>query len=332
MGFIDDIVGPAALARVQTLKDGEILLLNNVRYLTEEVSTFVRFVKLTPTELAGAWLVRKLAPMADCYVSEAFAAAHRYSPSLVGFAEVLPSAGGRLFVQELNALTQVKDAPGKPCVFVLGGARSADAFSMMEHVLKSGTADHVLTSGLTGEIMLLAQGYELGKQTEQFITDKGLATFVEQSKRLLAAYGERIETPEDLAYVAPSGERVEIGLAALPTDGLLVDIGQATIARYEGLIGQAETIFVNGPAGVYESAPSALGTERLWRAVTDAPGYSVIGGGDSVAAARHFQVVDQMSYVCTAGGGMVRFLSGQQLPVVEALKRAALRHPGSEAA
>ena len=97
------------------------------------------------------------------------------------------------------------------------------------------------------------------------------------------------------------------------------------------LIGQTETIFVNGPPGVYESTSSALGTERLWGAVTDAPGYSVIGRGDSVAAARHFQVVDQMSYVCTAGGGMVRFLSGQQLPVVEALKWAALRHTGRKA-
>jgi len=323
--FFDDIVGPAAQERITMLKDGEILLLNNVRYLTEEVSTFVKFVKLNPAELAKTWLVRKLAPLADYYVGEAFAAAHRYSPSLVGFVEVLPSAAGRLFVQELGALSRVREAPGKPCVFVLGGSRSADAFSMMEFVLANGTADQILTSGLTGEIMLLAKGYRLGARTEQFIADKGLKPFIEQSGELLAKFEDRIEVPEDLAYVNEIGKRVEIGLEVLPVEGLLVDIGQATIQRYKLLIQEAETIFLNGPAGVYEKTPSALGTEQLWQTVAAASGYSVIGGGDSVAAAKHFGVADKMGYVCTAGGCMVRFMSGQQLPVVEALRRAAKR-------
>jgi phosphoglycerate kinase len=111
VAFMDDIVGPAALERVQALQDGELLLLNNVRFLTEEVSTFVNFVKLTPEQLAQTWLVRQLAPLADIFVCEAFAAAHRYSPSLVGFIEALPSAGGRLFVDELSALTKVINNP-----------------------------------------------------------------------------------------------------------------------------------------------------------------------------------------------------------------------------
>lgn len=324
--FVDDIVGPYALERVTACQNGEILLLNNVRFLTEEVSTFVQFVKLTPAQLAESWLVRKLAPLADLYVSEAFAAAHRYSPSLVGFTEVLPSAGGRLFVQELSALHRVREAPGKPCIFLLGGSRSADAFSMMEYVLANGTADCILTGGLTGEIMLLAKGYRLGERTEQFITDKGLGQFIEQSKKLLDEYGDRIECPLDLAFVSETGERVEIGLEELPASPLLVDIGKETIRRYERLIAGAATIFINGPVGVYEKGPSALGTERLWRMAADAPGYSVIGGGDSVAAAKHFGVAGQMGYVCTAGGCMVRYLSGQQLPVVDALRRAAERH------
>jgi phosphoglycerate kinase len=200
---------------------------------------------------------------------------------------------------------------------------------MMDYVLKTGTADCILTGGLTGEIMLLAQGYRLGEVTERFIADKGLAPFVEQSRELLAQYGAKIRYPTDLAYVV-DGERVEIGLGELPVEHLLVDIGQETISRYEEIIASAETIFVNGPAGVYEEVPSALGTQRLWRAVAEAPGYSVIGGGDSVAAAKHFAVAEQMSYVCTAGGGMVRFMSGQPLLVVEALKRAAERYEAGE--
>ena len=324
VGFVDDIVGPAALERVKGLRDGEIVLLNNVRYLTEEVSTFVNFVKLTPAQLAQTWLVRKLAPLADYYVCEAFAAAHRYSPSLVGFAEVLPAAGGRLFIEEFGALARVKETPKHPSVYVLGGARIADAFSMMKQVLAEGAADVVLTSGLTGEVMTLAKGYRLGEPTERLIEDKGLSPFVAAARELLATFGDRILSPVDFAV--DDGGRKELELKDLPTPHLLVDIGEQTIAQYTRVIQGAATIFVNGPAGVYEKPVSAKGTERLWNAIADAPGYSVIGGGDSVAAGAKFGVLDRMGYVCTSGGGMVRFLSGQELPVVTALRRAAQRY------
>jgi phosphoglycerate kinase len=324
VGFVDDTAGPAAIKRIKALQGGELLLLNNVRYLTEEVSTFVNFVKLTPEQMGQTRLVRNLAPLADHYVCEAFAAAHRSAPSLIGFAEALPAAGGRLFVDELSALTRVKESPGRPCVYLLGGARIADAFSMMKRILDEGTADRVLTSGLTGEVMLLARRYQLGGPTEQLIRDKGLTPFIDRARELLEHYSDRILYPTDFAV--DDGGRKEIGLDDLPVDHLLVDIGKQTISRYVEIIRQAVTIFVNGPAGVYEQPVSALGTERLWTTIAEVPGYSVIGGGDSVAAAARFNVRDQMGYVCTSGGGMVRFLSGQELPVVEALRRAARRH------
>jgi phosphoglycerate kinase len=324
VSFIDDIAGPTAIDRITSLNSGELLLLNNVRYLTEEVSTFASFVKLTPEQAAQTRLVRNLAPLADYYVCEAFAAAHRSAPSLIGFAEVLPAAGGRLLVEELGALAQVKENPTPPCVFVLGGSRIADAFSMMKQVLAEGTADCVITSGLTGEVMLLAQGHRLGDPTERLIDDKGLTPFIARAKELLQQYGSRILCPSDFAV--DDGGRKEISLDDLPADRVLVDIGGRTVARYVDVINSAKTIFVNGPAGVYEHAASALGTERLWTAIAKAPGYSVIGGGDSVAAAARFGVRDRLNYVCTSGGAMVRFLSGQSLPVIEALRRAAKRY------
>ena len=331
VGFVDDIAGPAAIERIKALQSGELLLLNNVRYLTEEVSTFPNFVKLTPQQMARARLVRNLAPLADLFVCEAIAAAHRSAPSLIGFAEVLPAAGGRLFVDELTALTRIKESPAQPCVFVLGGSRIADAFSMMEQVLKKGTAHRVLTSGLTGEVMLLAQGVQLGAPTEGLIRDRGLEPFVDRARDLLDRYGDRILCPSDFAVDAGpepgrgNGQRTEIGLADLPAERLLTDIGEQTIDRYVQVIRSAATLFVNGPAGIYERPASARGTKKLWTAIADAVGYSVIGGGDSVAAAGRFGVRERMDYVCTSGGGMVRFLSGQSLPVVEALRRAAQR-------
>jgi phosphoglycerate kinase len=324
VAFVDDIAGPAAQEMITALKPGELLLLNNVRYYAEEVSTFVNFVKLTPEQLAKTRLVRNLAPLADLFVNEAFAAAHRYSPSLVGFAEVLPTAAGRLFIEEFGALARVKETPQHPCVYVLGGARIADAFSMMKQVLSEGTADTCLTCGLNGEVMLLARGRSLGALSERLIEEKGLTPFIEKAKELDTAFGDRIVNPLDFA-VNRNGRRVEIGIDDLPSEQLLVDIGEKTIEAYEKVIAQAATIFVNGPAGIYETPEGAEGTKRLWNAIADAPGYSVIGGGDSVAAGAKFGVLTRMDYVCTSGGGMVRFLSGQELPVVTALRRAAER-------
>jgi len=327
--FIDDVAGPAAVERVKALEPGGLLLLDNVRYLTEEVSTFVNFVKLTPEELAATRLVRNLAPLADLFVNEAFAAAHRYSPSLVGFAEVLPTAAGRLFIEEFGALARVKETPQHPCVYVLGGARIADAFSMMEAVLSTGAADRCLTCGLNGEVMVLARGTDLGAPSEKLIDDKGLTPFIQRAKELDARYGDKIMSPVDFAV--GDGGRKEIGLADLPSDKLLVDIGAETIGLYENEIAEAATIFVNGPAGIYEQPVGAEGTERLWNYIADAPGYSVIGGGDSVAAGAKFGVLERLGYVCTSGGGMVRFLSGQELPVVTALRRAAERQEAARA-
>jgi phosphoglycerate kinase len=323
LGFIDDVCGPAAVEHIQALKAGELLLLNNVRYLTEEVSTFVKFVKLTPEQLSKTRLVRNLAPLADIYVNDAMAAAHRFTPSLVGFAEVLPAAGGRLFGDEYSSLFHVKENPNHPCVFVLGGSRIADAFSMMEQVLGDGTADCVLASGLTGEVMLLAKGYHLGGPTEQLIADKGLVPFIERAKDLLDKYAHKILYPTDLV-VDENGRKV-LTLDDLPSEKLLVDIGDNTIQQYSQVIAEAKTIFFNGPVGVYEQPVSAEGTRRILNVIATSAGYSVLGGGDSVAAAGRFGLREQLSYVCTSGGAMVRFLSGQELPVVEALKRAKIR-------
>ncbi len=323
VGFVDDVCGPAARQAVRELKPGEILLLNNVRFLSEEVSTFVDYVKLSFEEQARTWLVRSLAPLADLYVGEAFAAAHRSAPSLCGFPMVLPTAGGRLFIEEFTAMSRVKENPEHPCVYVLGGAKISDAFGMMNEVLASGAADYVLTSGLTGEVMLLAAGRKLGPASEQVIKDRGLEQFIAPARELQAKYPGKLFYPVDLAV--DRGGRVEIDVDDLPVDELIVDIGHKTVEQYLNIINQARTIFVNGPAGIYEQPVGAYGTQALWQGIAAAPGYSVIGGGDSVASAKKFGVKDKLGYVCTSGGGLIRFLSGKELPVVSALRQAAKR-------
>lgn len=324
IGYIDDVAGPAAQERVKSLQPGEAVLLGNLRYLSEEISTFENAVKLKPGEMLETYLVRGLAPIIDYYVNDAFAAAHRNAPSMVAFQEIKPSAAGDLLFDEVSALTKVMASPEHPSVFVLGGAKISDAFGMMKQVLASGTADKILTCGITGEIMLLAKGYRLGKTKETFLSDRGLDVFIADAEACLLDFGDRVEYPLDLAF-AVNGIRHEVLIEDLPVEQMFMDIGAKTIEKYEQVINDAKTLFVNGPAGVYEDATFEAGTKAIWNAIAGAAGYSVIGGGDTVTAAAKFVNLDKIDYVCTAGGAMVRYLSGKKLPLIEAMEKAYRR-------
>ena len=324
VAYIDDVAGPAAQAAVKTLQPGDAVLLGNLRYLSEEISTFENAVKLRPEEMLDTYLVRGLAPLIDYYVNDAFAAAHRNAPSMVAFQEIKPTAAGTLLADEVAALDRVMHSPEHPCVFVLGGAKISDAFGMMKPVLASGTADRILTCGITGEVMLLASGYRLGKKQEDFLADRGLDAFVEPARTYLRDYPDRFAIPEDLAFSA-GGKRREILVQELPREQIFLDIGARTLAAFKAELLAAKTIFVNGPPGVYEEPQFATGTRAIWRAVAASPGYSVIGGGDTVTAATKFVELDDIDYVCTAGGALVRYLSGTRLPLIEAMEKAYAR-------
>ncbi len=321
--YVDDVCGDGALAAVKELKDGEVIILGNLRYLTEEVSTFEKDVKLKADQMLNTWLVRRLAPLFDIYVNDAFSAAHRNAPSIVAFQELLPSYAGPLFFNEYEALYKVMTGAAKPAVFVLGGAKISDAFGMMKQVLANKTADRILACGVTGVIMLIAKGVKVGAKYEKWLADKDLTAFVEPAKELLALYGDRFVLPVDLAY-AQDGERKEIAVSELPLDDAsFLDIGSDTIAEFEKYISTAGTVFVNGPAGVYEDALFQNGTKAVWNALAETKAYTVIGGGDTVSAAGKFIDTAKINYVCTAGGAMVRFLSGKTLPLIEAMLKCS---------
>ncbi|MEG1988882.1 MAG: phosphoglycerate kinase [Oscillibacter sp.] len=320
--FVEDVCGPAAQAAIAALQNGEILLLDNVRFMAEEQTLFERHLHLTHPQQAQTLVVRKLAPLAELYVCDAFAAAHRDQPSLCGFEQVLPSAMGRLFETEYCVLSELMEAPRRPCVFVLGGAKISDAFLMMSAALGQGIADQVLTGGLVGNLLLAAKGVDLGQASMDFIVKKGYADLIPTAKGLLDQYGSKILLPEDLAYVE-AGTRRECAVADLPAPGGLVDIGSRTIARYEGLLAAASTVFVNGPMGVFEQRESESGTQAVWTALAETKAYTVVGGGDSVTACNQYRVSEQIDYICTGGGALIRFLTGEELPVVKALRHGA---------
>ena len=307
--WIDDVCGPAAREAIRALKDGEILLLDNVRFVAEEQTLFETKLRLTHEQQARTLLVEKLAPLADCYVCDAFAAAHRDQPSLCGFEQVLPSAMGRLFEQEFCTVSQVMEAPERPCVFVLGGAKISDAFLMMQTVLSRGVADHIVTGGLVGNIFLTALGEQIGQGSLDFILKSNYGEYIDRARELYAQYGDKIVLPKDLSWVE-NGGRKEALLGAVPADIGAVDIGHETVREYQQLILNAGTVFVNGPMGVFEQPESEYGTRAVWQAIADTKGHSVLGGGDSITATEKFGLTDRMGYICTGGGALIRFLSG----------------------
>jgi len=320
--FIDDVCGPAAREAIKNLRPGEILLLDNVRFVSEEQTLFETKLLLSHEEQAKTLLVRKLAPLGDIYVCDAFAAAHRDQPSLCGFEQVMPSAMGRLFEEEYCTISGIMEKPERPCVFVLGGAKISDAFLMMTTVLGGGVADKVLSGGLVGEVLLWADGKDIGEAARAFIRKEGYENLVETAKEVLSKYRDRIVLPGDFAAIE-GGKRVEFLLGKIPDNELILDIGTETAKQYQEIIRGAKTVFVNGPMGVFEDEAAETGTRMVWDALGDTSAYTVIGGGDSIAATRKYEKTKDINYICTGGGALIRFLTDEELPVVRALRHGS---------
>ncbi len=324
--FIDDICGPAAREAIRSLRDGEILLLDNVRYCAEEQTLFEWKLLLTHEQQAKTQVVQKLAPLADLYVCDAFAAAHRDQPSLCGFEQVLPSAMGRLFEQEYCVISSIMENPARPCTFVLGGAKISDAFLMMETVLKGGAADAVLTGGLVANILFAASGKEIGSGSMEFILKSNYGEYINKAGMLYKRYAQKIRLPEDVAFLRDE-TRCESSTDAIPADATVLDIGSRAAKSYADTINASKTVFVNGPMGVYEQPETELGTKVVWDALGDTQAYTVVGGGDSITATSKYGKTELISYICTGGGALIRFLTGEELPVVKALRHAAAAFP-----
>jgi len=316
--FVDDVYGEKAQNAIKELKSGEILVLDNVRKFPGETK------KASPEEHSKSELVMNLAPLADLFVNDAFAAAHRAHASIVGFTVLLPSAAGRIMERELKALSRVLENPEKPCIFILGGAKADDSLQISKYVLDNNIADYVLTGGITGHLFLAAKGYNLGKPNMELLEKKELMGLIPGIKELMEKYPGKIETPVDLA-IEVDGKRKEIAVEELPTEYPIYDIGTKTIERYSKIISTAKSIVFSGPPGVYEKEEFVKGTKGLFEAIANSSAFSLVGGGHSVAAVHELGLADKMGYISTAGGALIEFLMGKELPGVAALERAASR-------
>ena len=305
----DALCSAGAREAVAGCSPGEALVLENTRFYAEEYMTF------EPEQAARTHLIERLAPAFDAYVNDAFAAAHRSQPSLVGFPQVLPGYAGRVLEREVEILGGIEASP-TPRVYVLGGAKVSDSINVARSVLERGLADRVLTTGLLGNVFLLGSGVELGTESAEFVYEQGYFDEIDAAGDLAEAYDE-IELPTDVA-VDRDGEREEIAVSDLPTDGLAKDVGSETIAGYSLILENAGTVILNGPAGVFEEPAFATGTEELYAAASRAE-HSIVGGGDTAAALRRLGI-SGFDHVSTGGGAALRMLTDEALPAVEALR------------
>jgi phosphoglycerate kinase len=305
---------------IREMENGDVLVLENVRMFTGEQK------KGTPEENARTEMVQKLAPLADLFVNDAFAAAHRAHVSIVGFTAVLPSVAGRIMQRELKSLGRVLENPEKPCIFILGGAKGDDALEISKYVLDNDIADYVLTGGVAGHVFLVARGFDLGKLNMDFLEGKKLLDFVPGIRELMQKYPDEIKVPLDIA-VEVGSKRKEISVDELPTDYPISDIGAITVESYAKIIRSAKSIVVSGPMGVYENSEFTYGTKGIFGEVANSQGFSLAGGGHTVAALKEFGLSSKFSYISTAGGALIEFLMGKKLPGVVALEKAATRKP-----
>jgi len=309
--YIDDIFGSRAIDAIKNSDPGDIILLENIRFYSEET------LNQNPEKHAETHLVRKLSKVTEFYVNDAFSASHRPHASIIGFPPVLPSYIGLLMKKELSAISRVMKGDGEK-LFILGGAKIDDSIMVMKNVLERKIADRVILTGLVANYCMMVRGDKIGRKNEKIVRDSVTGTDDSDTERFLKKFGRKIVFPEDVA-VLRRGERKEVSLKELRDDDVIYDIGVESIAKFVDEIKSHDISVMNGPAGVFEDERFALGTFELLRAMTQTS-FSFIGGGHISTAAKMAGVDGKLDHVSTGGGASILLLSGEPLIGIETIK------------
>ena len=319
--FIDDIYGKKAIEHINKMRNGEIILLDNVRFDDEEIE-LSKFMNDNFDLQRKSKMVRKLSSQASFFINDAFAASHRCQPSLVGFAEDMPALAGRDMQRELDFLGKAISSGPTPRIAVLGGSKAADSVAIAENFLQKGV-EKILTGGVVANVFLIASGVDIGKPSTEFI-EKHIPnneTVIELAKELLKKYKGRIEIPTDIALNI-DGKRFGTNVSNLPQNHSLYDIGIDTLVNYINIIEEAGTIIANGPMGVFEDSEFATGTNEIFSAISKSDGMTVVGGGETAMAFNQMGLADGIRHISTGGGACISFMSGETMPALEAMRRS----------
>ncbi|MDE0741156.1 MAG: phosphoglycerate kinase [Candidatus Poseidoniia archaeon] len=323
--FIPDLYGKKAIDSIKKMNDGQIIMLENVRFDKEEIKLNT-FENDNFEKQAKSKMVTKLSPLADLFVNDAFAAAHRCQPSLVGFAEELPALAGRVMQRELDFLGKAIASGPQPRIAVLGGSKAADSVLISEYFLKKGVR-YILTGGVVANIFLMAEGIDIGVSSTNYIK-KNIPNYkiiISKAKKLLKKYREQIIYPNDVA-LNKEGKRIGIHTESLPTKYPIHDIGLDTLVKYIEYIDKAGTIIANGPMGVFENTQFAIGTKEVFEAISNNPNMTVVGGGETAMAFNQMGLTSKIEHVSTGGGACIAFMADETMPALEAMRRSKIKY------
>ncbi|MGB1766921.1 MAG: phosphoglycerate kinase, partial [Poseidonia sp.] len=318
--WVDDIHGPKAMKAIERLEAGQLLMLNNVRMDEEEISV------TDIAAMAETRFVQRLASVADLFVNDAFACAHRATPSIIGFTGLLPCVAGELMGNEIRKLDHALETPERPCLAVLGGVKVDDSIQVADNMLRNGIADALWPTGGVANLLLDLAGYDIGEPNRAFLKkelDKNWASTIKQAKTLIEDYGSKIHLPVDLAANI-EGNRVDIPLKDFPIEAPFWDIGITSVFHLSAAIRSAGTIILNGPSGVFENPDFALGTIEMLNACAESDGYAVMGGGHTATLVAQRGLADKMGHVSTGGGACLDYIAGRPLPAVVSLEQSAV--------
>ena len=312
--YVEDVIGEAAQNAIKNLENGDILLLDNLRLCAEENYEF------TPENAAKTIMVTRLAKLFDLCVLDSFPSAHRSHPSIVGFPQVLPACAGRIVEREVRNLDEIMTVAKAPHVIVLGGSKVPDRLEAIKLLIQNGRADHVLLTGLIGNVFMRAQARiksSLGIKREEEVVAK--------AHTLIGEYPDVFATPVDIA-IDKDGERVEMDVREVGKGDKIFDLGPKTVEYYSKLIAGAGTVFISGPAGFFEKENFSYGTKSLLTAVANSMATTIVSGGHLTTALKQQGLAEKINHISTAGGALVLYLTGEKLPMIKALEDARIRH------
>ena len=300
---LDESIGETVEKAVEAMQDGDVILLENVRFHKGE-------------EKNDPALAESFAKLADVYVNDAFGAAHRAHASTEGIAKYLPAVSGLLMEKELDVLGKALSNPERPFTAIIGGAKVKDKIGVIENLLEK--VDHLIIGGGLSYTFIKAQGYEIGTSLLEEDKIELAKSFIEKA----AEKGVKLHMPVDAVVAnefSKDAETKVVDIDQIPSDWMGLDIGPKTVEEYADVIKNSKLIMWNGPMGVFEMDKFANGTKGVAKAMAETNGYTIIGGGDSAAAVEKFHVADQMDHISTGGGASLEFMEGKELPGVVAL-------------
>jgi|TARA_B100001093_G_scaffold300974_1_gene287013 phosphoglycerate kinase len=321
--WVEDIHGVKAMQAIESLADGEILMLNNVRMDLEEVSTKGDFLAMSETKI-----IQRLSSVVDVFVNDAFACSHRNSPSIVGFTHTLPCVAGELMKREIDGLDAALESPPRPCIAVVGGIKVEDSISVADNMLRKGIADEVWATGGVANLLIEYSGIDIGELNHNFLVGElgeAYHSTVATAKSMLNDFADKIKLPTDLAANIEDN-RVDLALADLPVAAPIFDIGINSTMTLSAAIKSAGTIILNGPAGVFELTDFALGTIEMLNACAESTGYVVVGGGHTATLIKNRGLSRKMGHLSTGGGACLNYLAGKVLPGIASLEYSARKY------